>query len=788
MTLVRPRRGQSTAQTAVAASATRSGTVNALAILGVLTWFGAASSASALTINGGPLYVAGIPGGGSCSVTGTSACATGGATVSCSGLSPGGVAALYFGIRNDQSPLGNTMSGTSGPTASSAATYRFSSGIGSVITYVGNSNPNATTIFNALSGVTFNVSTRLVLTLLSGSATIVSAGGNPPNGVNGDVGSLYQITSTSFSMRAEVQALDSAFPTFGAACPNVFDPTNTRSPGSGMSPTDQSVSRVDLGFYWQALPTPTSTPTRTPTNTPTRTPTATATRTPTATPTPTLCNNGVPNPGEDCDDGVGVNGSTGSCCSSSCTFKSNGTPCTDEGNDCTNDQCNGSSNICQHPNKSSGAACGNPANTICDDPDTCDGSGGCLANNEPGTTECRADAGDCDVAENCDGAGNCPADVFEPASTPCGDPSDTVCTDPDTCDASGTCLGNHAPGTTLCRAASVGQLCDEVENCDGAGNCPADGVKPNGAPCRPSVDTCDAAELCNGVSSACPADLLVTAGTPCRATAGVCDVAETCTGLSSACPADAKQLAGTPCRADAGVCDVAESCDGTSATCPADGFEPNGTACPNGVFCDGAETCQSGACTPGGPACGLGETCNEVEDLCFDGACPTTPDTCRTALKSKLLVKDKTDNTKDKLIWKWIKGQSTDQAEFANPETSAQYAFCLYAGATPALIGKSVVPFNATRWEPISTKGYKYSDSTYSQGGVGKILLKGSTTDKSKALVKGKGGALPDLSLPILPADLPLTAQLRNNSTGICWGADFAAPIKNDTGQFKGKN
>ncbi len=377
----------------------------------------------------------------------------------------------------------------------------------------------------------------------------------------------------------------------------------------------------------------------------------------------------------------------------------------------------------------------------------------------PNGTVCRADAGDCDVQEVCDGSSSaCPGDAFEPAATACGDPSDTDCTDPDSCDGAGTCLGNHEPITTLCRAASVGQDCDEAENCDGTGNCPADGFKANGTECRASTDLCDAAEQC--------------------------------TGTSSACPADALEPNGTICRADAGACDVAETCDGASTTCPVDAFVSNGTPCPNGTFCDGADTCQSGTCTSPGTPCGFGETCNEGEDACFMDGCPLTADTCRTAVKSKLLIKDKTDNNKDKLIWKWIKGQSTATAEFADPTAvaGADYAFCLYSGPGQTLIGHAEVPPSTTLWSPISTKGFKYKDKAGTQDSITKVLVKGSDANKSKALLKGKGAGLPDLTLPILPADLPVTAQLRNNDSGICWGASFGTPIKNDAGQFKGKN
>lgn len=61
---------------------------------------------------------------------------------------------------------------------------------------------------------------------------------------------------------------------------------------------------------------------------------------------------------------------------------------------------------------------------------------------------------------------------------------------------------------------------------------------------------------------------------------------------------------------------------------------------------------------------------------------------CRPASKSSLLIKQK-GGTKDKLVWKWLKGQATSQAEFGDPLTSTDYALCIYAGTTSALLEES---------------------------------------------------------------------------------------------------
>ena len=75
------------------------------------------------------------------------------------------------------------------------------------------------------------------------------------------------------------------------------------------------------------------------------------------------------------------------------------------------------------------------------------------------------------MPEYCLADGTCPADAKEPAGTACGDTSDTVCDDPDTCDAAGVCQPNNAATTVLCRS-DTGD-CDVPEYCLADGTCPA---------------------------------------------------------------------------------------------------------------------------------------------------------------------------------------------------------------------------------------------------------------------------------------------------------------------------
>jgi hypothetical protein len=240
------------------------------ATFGLVAVLGAASIAWALTLHGGPTYAGSGGVTGSCVVSGN-ACTPPGATVTCTGLNPGSFQNLYYGIRNDQFVNGVKEVGSAGPVA---GTDQFKSGTGS-ITYTG-----TTTVHDNITGTNKAVNTKLVLTVTGGTASVVATGGNPANNSNGDIDELFKVTSTNLTVTVQVQAALSPGTPSAGSCPTVFDPTSTTDV------TDKDVSHVDLGFYFENIPTPT--PTSTPTSTPTNTPTSTPTETPTITNTPTV--------------------------------------------------------------------------------------------------------------------------------------------------------------------------------------------------------------------------------------------------------------------------------------------------------------------------------------------------------------------------------------------------------------------------------------------------------------------------------------------------------------------
>lgn len=164
--------------------------------------------------------------------------------------------------------------------------------------------------------------------------------------------------------------------------------------------------------------------------------------------------------------------------------------------------------------------------------------------------------------------------------------------------------------------------------------------------------------------------------------------------------------------------------------------------------------------------------------------CSSAPEAgCLTSAKSILQLTRSPDPSNDKLLWKWIRGDSLTQTAFADPMTSARYALCVYAGATNALIAAAALPPGAG-WSAIGDKGYKFKGT--SPDGLSLAILKGGAVGRSKALAKGKGAALPDPTLPLIYA---VTVQLEKDGSPLCLESVFtsADEKKNTDTQFKAK-
>ena len=144
----------------------------------------------------------------------------------------------------------------------------------------------------------------------------------------------------------------------------------------------------------------------------------------------------------------------------------------DDSNVCTDDVCD--AGTCVYMNNTASCDdelyCNGPNDTCSDG--ICSHSGDpCVGGGECNET-CNEDTDDC----------------YALPDTPCGDPTDDDCTDPDTCDGAGGCQANHAPSGTPCPDALY---CNGAETCDGSGICQSASYPCTGSEwCDESTEGC----------------------------------------------------------------------------------------------------------------------------------------------------------------------------------------------------------------------------------------------------------------------------------------------------------
>jgi hypothetical protein len=206
-------------------------------------------------------------------------------------------------------------------------------------------------------------------------------------------------------------------------------------------------------------------------------------------------------------------------------------------------------------------------------------------------------------------------------------------------------------------------------------------------------------------------------------------------------------------------------------------------------------------CVP--PGSGVRMGIDRDEDGTLDGdeggppptgfACASAPEPgCRAPGKATLVVKDNVTDTKDRLIWKWLKGDATTTGDFGSPTASHDYELCVYDGSgtlvTSAGAPAAGVCAGTPCWDALGTKGFRYKDKDLTPDGLLKVLLRSGDAGKAKVVAKGKGLNLDVPALPIGGGDFPLVVQMQGEQ-GECWSSTFDSGdvVRNDAGQLKAK-
>jgi subtilisin family serine protease len=346
----------------------------------------------------------------------------------------------------------------------------------------------------------------------------------------------------------------------------------------------------------------------------------------------------------DCDDGLFCNGAE-TCSAGSCQAGS--APNCNDGIACTVDSCNEGTDSCDHaPNN---AACDD--GQFCNGAETCNVSLGCQAGTPP----------NCDDGLFCNGVETCSGGSCQAGSDPCPgqvcDEGTDTCLD---CITNGDCDdGLFCNGAETCSAGSC--QAGTAPNCD-------DGIACTGDSCNEGTDSCDHAPN----NAACDDGLF-------------CNGAETC-NVSLGCQA------GTAPNCNDGIACTVDSCNEGTDSCD---HAPNNAACDDGLFCNGAETCNASlGCQAGANPC-PGQSCDEGTDTCISGTKlwlsflgTTTVPTLGTVADEDIVAYDLSNGT-----WSWIFDGSDvglsgltigGMSRLANGDILLSFTV---AGSVPGLIG-----------------------------------------------------------------------------------------------------
>ncbi len=184
---------------------------------------------------------------------------------------------------------------------------------------------------------------------------------------------------------------------------------------------------------------------------------------------------------------------------------------------------------------------------------------------------------------------------------------------------------------------------------------------------------------------------------------------------------------------------------------------------------------------------------------CTPPPCPSSPDLgcLNTFAKGQLSIKEQAG--KEAWLAKFIGGPALTQVDLGNPLSAGgtEYAVCIYSSAG-ALVATLDVDragdtcagapcWKAVGGDPPGGKGYQYKDDALAADGVAQIQYKGGPAGKSKAIVKGRGSALPANVADALMTSTDATVQLRGSDATQCLSVTVTDIKKQEADFFKGK-
>lgn len=176
--------------------------------------------------------------------------------------------------------------------------------------------------------------------------------------------------------------------------------------------------------------------------------------------------------------------------------------------------------------------------------------------------------------------------------------------------------------------------------------------------------------------------------------------------------------------------------------------------------------------------------------------CPAAPvASCRVAVtpgSDRIKFTNKA-GAKDRMSWKWRRGEATTVAEYRSMASTMPLALCFYDndGSGPrlslevAIYGDAIGKNGKPTWTS-SASSWAYRDNTRRNSPINKAVLRAGADGKALIKIAARG---PTLGLPSMPVAVTPSAviQLHSLESGVCWSSIFTSVSLNSDRSLKAR-
>jgi subtilisin-like proprotein convertase family protein len=197
-------------------------------------------------------------------------------------------------------------------------------------------------------------------------------------------------------------------------------------------------------------------------------------------------------------------------------------------------------------------------------------------------------------------------------------------------------------------------------------------------------------------------------------------------------------------------------------------------------------------CSDGSPT--TTTTTSSTTSTTLPSGCPDAPVSgCLGGARALLLVVDKFDDQRDKILWKLARGAAFEQADLGDPVGTTEYRLCIYdtSDGVASLAAELTVPPDTDLWRSKDPKGFDYKDRDGSQDGVTGVKIRTGTAGRSKLDMKAGGASLPTPPPfggdAFFAQDPNVIVQLIASDGAACWTTIFNQATRNTGDVYKAK-